>query len=789
MRLFSVVTLAGLLVSGCGDTKDDAEDGVVSGDDTGTINDDTSGPDPDDTGSSAVDADGDGYGADIDCNDDDASVNPGAEESCDGVDNNCDGSVDEGFPASTQYFPDADGDGYGSDADMVVSCEPIDGMITQGGDCDDTNEEVNPLGIELCDGLDNNCDGDTDGDSAANRDFFFPDADGDGFGVTEGFIQACDAPEGFTDNDTDCDDENGDVYPGAPEVCDEVDNNCDEVVDPPESDDATTWYRDADSDTFGNADVTETSCWGSEGFVADDSDCDDTDPTVNPDATESCDGEDEDCDGTIDEGFDTETYYHDYDGDGYGDPADSLVHCERPASYVTDSSDCDDSNYWRNPGLPELCDEIDNDCDEVVDEDIEDVTYYPDADGDLFGDASGEPYVHCAPIDGYVVDATDCDDTDPSINPLEIEVCNGADDNCNGELDEGLALETFFIDVDGDGYGVEDETIEACAVPDGYSELDTDCDDGESSTRPGAYEFCDEVDNDCDGDVDDDCGSSIILGTYESAVCEDTDGNLMQEGDRIRVNWNPNGTWCSSAAKGFEVGDGDGGYYEAVYPGSPWQQFTIEWSAGGSTFTHTGNYSGSSFTYDTACAGTLGDDETVAGAIHEYLMDDLTVTKTEIWEVEGVVSRIWFDVVNEGGDDVSDFDLMWAADWDQDMSISGSTTFATLNDVNEDDDFEGVEGGLLVIAEGPTSGRTTILGSCNGSTQVVGHTSPWSVDDDASLTDYDGSEVDAAAHWISRDLEIPAGDSVSFGLLMVVGEDVDEAVAAYIDQAPILCTE
>ena len=69
----------------------------------------------------------------------------------------------------------------------------------------------------------------------------------------------------------------------------------------------------------------------------------------------------------------------------------------------------------------------------------------------------------------------------------------------------------------------------------------------------------------------------------------------------------------------------------------------------------------STFTYDTACAGTLGDDETVAGAIHEFIMDDLTVTKTEIWEIEGLVSRVWFDVVNEGGDDVTDFRLMWAS--------------------------------------------------------------------------------------------------------------------------------
>ena len=191
--------------------------------------------------------------------------------------------------------------------------------------------------------------------------------------------------------------------------------------------------------------------------------------------------------------------------------------------------------------------------------------------------------------------------------------------------------------------------------------------------------------------------------------------------------------------------------------------------------------------------GTLGDDETVAGAIHEFIMDDLTVTKTEIWEIDGLVSRIWFDVVNEGGDDVTDFRLMWAVDWDQDMSDSSvSTTYSTINDVNDDGDFEGIDGGMMAISEGPSSGRTVILGSCNGDAQSLGYTSPWSRDIDdamAGMVDYDGSSVDAAAHWIASGLEIPVGDTLSFGLLVVVGEDADEAVEAYAEQAPILCTE
>ena len=783
MRWYAAFSIVFLCSFGCTDGKDEEAAGGVT-EDTSAVT--------DDTGSTSVDADGDGYDDSVDCDDQDAEINPGAEEACDGVDNNCDGDIDEGLPSAIEYYPDEDGDGYGDVDAMVISCEPVDGLITQGGDCDDTDEEVNPLGIEMCDGVDNNCDGEVDGDTAVDKDFFFPDADGDGYGVTDGFIQACDQPEGYADNDTDCDDENGDVYPDAIEVCDDLDNNCDGLTDPPESDDSATWYRDADSDTFGNADVTETSCWGSEGFVADDSDCDDTDPTVNPDGTETCDGEDEDCDGTVDEGFETETYYRDYDGDEYGDPADSIVYCERPAGYVTDNTDCDDENYWRNPGLPELCDSIDNDCDDVVDEDIEDVTYYPDSDGDGFGDGAGATVVDCAPPDGYVVDSSDCDDGDAAVNPLEVESCNDVDDNCSGEVDEGLELVTFYIDADDDGYGSPDVTTEACAVPDGYSGLDTDCDDDEPTSHPGAYEYCDDLDNDCNDEVDDDCGPSPILDAHEGAVCEDTSGNLEQEGDRMRVNWHPDGTWCNTSGRGFEIGDGDGGYYESVHPGTDWQEFAVEWEAGSASFQHSGNYAYlSTLTYDTACAGTLGD-ETVAGAIHEFIMDDITVTKTEIWEVDGLVSRIWFDVVNEGSDDVTDFRLMWAVDWDQDMSISSGTTYETLNDVNDEGDYDGVEDGRIAIAEVPTSGRTGIMGSCNGDTQSLGYTSPWKRDiDDAmdDMVDYDGESVDAAAHWIASELEIPVDGSLSFGLLVVVGEDVDEAIDAYTEQAPILCTE
>lgn len=115
-----------------------------------------------------VDADGDGWWAGSDCNDSDRSINPGASELCNGSDDDCDGTVDNN--AGDAYYPDVDGDGFTTDA-MVLSCTPVSGFITQGGDCNDNDPNVNPLGAELCNGLDDNCDGRVDE---------FSDSDGDG---------------------------------------------------------------------------------------------------------------------------------------------------------------------------------------------------------------------------------------------------------------------------------------------------------------------------------------------------------------------------------------------------------------------------------------------------------------------------------------------------------------------------------------------------------------------------------------------------------------------------------
>ena len=110
------------------------------------------------------------------------------------------------------------------------------------------------------------------------------------------------------------------------------------------------------------------------------------------------------------------------------------------------------------------------------------------------------------------------------------EVCNDIDDDCDGLVDdddddvESDGFSEFYQDLDGDGYGGESaKTAWACAVMDGFSEVNTDCDDDDASVSPGATEICDELDNDCDSWIDDDDDS--IVYTEDDYWFTDADGD------------------------------------------------------------------------------------------------------------------------------------------------------------------------------------------------------------------------------------------------------------------------
>jgi len=323
---------------------------------------------------------------------------------------------------------DADGDGSTADED-----------------CDDSDPDVHPGAEEICNALDDDCDGEIDEGAGA---LVYADADDDGWGNAEVTANACAPGDGWVDTVGDCDDTDASVHPDADEQCDDVDNDCDGDIDN-DAVDAFSWYVDDDGDGFGDPDVTVTACDAPSGAVdpALGDDCDDGEASVNPDADERCNGVDDDCDGDIDEdGVDAMSWYADGDGDGYGDPAVVSLSCEAPSGTVDPAAgdDCDDGDADIHPGAAEHCDGVDEDCDGDVDEDgevLDGSTWYLDADGDGYGDPA-HTLAACHLPSGYVADASDCEDGDASMHPGAEDVCDDKiDGNCDGEIDEGCDIE------------------------------------------------------------------------------------------------------------------------------------------------------------------------------------------------------------------------------------------------------------------------------------------------------------------------------------------------------------
>ena len=248
------------------------------------------------------------------------------------------------------YFDARDCDEDG-DGDAVLACG--------GGDCDDDDPARSSLAVELCNDVDDDCNGIVDD---------VDDADGDGFTLC-----------------TDCDDTDPEIRPGAPERCNGLDDDCDGSLGPDE--------LDGDGDGFSE-------CEG---------DCNELDPLIYPGALERCNGLDDDCDGLTDDAEDQDD--------------DAFTVCE----------DCDDTDRTTYPGAPEQCDGIDNDCDGVL----------PDAEADLDGD-------------GVALCELDCDDDDPDVFPGNREQCNAIDDDCDEIIDEAPACPCTRVEQFGDIYLVCD---------------------------------------------------------------------------------------------------------------------------------------------------------------------------------------------------------------------------------------------------------------------------------------------------------------------------------------------
>lgn len=321
-----------------------------------------------------------------------------------------------------------------------------------------SEEEIARFNDRDGDGLDHVVDCDDGNGNVKDTVPWYPDLDEDGFGDRDAQPkQACpnDPPAGYVQDATDCDDNNPMALPGGVEVCDlqNFDEDCDGDADDADAD-ATgkvTWYADDDGDSFGDeTDPGVLACdppGGTE--VLDNADCDDGRSDVNPDGTEICDPNDvdEDCNGFADDfdvGVDPNSriqYYDDNDGDGYGDPNEpGLIQCETPGAQAPNNADCNDNNGAINPGAQEVCDpaNVDEDCDVVA------------------------------------------DDADPSTSMATMTL--------------------WYEDVDGDGYGDENDLGNTRCDPSGSEVLDsTDCDDSRPDVNPGELEICDP------GNTDEDC--------------------------------------------------------------------------------------------------------------------------------------------------------------------------------------------------------------------------------------------------------------------------------------------
>ena len=330
-----------------------------------------------------------------DCDDHNNATWPGAPETPgDGIDSDCDGGE--------TCYADIDGDGFsaGEMASTDKDCTDVGELAAATTeDCDDAEAAVFPGAVEEpADGVDGDCDG---------EELCYLDADEDGYASGETVVSldlACDGPQELEiEEPLDCDDSDPQVYPTAPEpdCTDPTDYNCD----------GSAAYADADED----------------GYVACE-DCNDVNPQIHPGATETCDGEDQDCDGLADNAaVDATIWYRDGDEDGYGDATSSTTACEQPYGTAGLSGDCDDGAPLVYPGAPEICgDGVDSDCDGAGgpedDEDVDGLDWVaevalgtdacdPDTDGDGLQDGV-DPH----PLDPEV--------EDPWVSP-EPEGCSG----------------------------------------------------------------------------------------------------------------------------------------------------------------------------------------------------------------------------------------------------------------------------------------------------------------------------------------------------------------------------
>ncbi len=396
--------------------------------------------DPDD------DIDGDGLCADVDpcplgdnIADTDGDTIPDGCDLCEGFDDAIDADGDT-IPdqcdqcAGYDDLLDADNDSVPDDCDVCPNGPDLidsdgDGLMDGCDNCplasnlaqlDSDTDGVGDL-CDLCPGFDDTID--ADGDLVPNDcdNCIFDDNPNQDDGDLDTVGDVCDVCAGFDDLvDVDAD--------GIVDGCD----NCPAVANADQLDDD----QDAVGDVCDVCAGFDDNADGDEDGVANGCDICPYDALDDSDGDGVCDTDDR-CDG-FDDTLNS-------DGDGWPDDCDNCPLADNQNQQDNDEDtfgrecDCDDREATMNDDAPEICDGLDNDCDDEIDEDPTDgATYYNDSDADGEGDASQSLQACTLPY-GMVDNDRDCDDTNASVFTLATETCNEIDDNCNGEIDEGVA--------------------------------------------------------------------------------------------------------------------------------------------------------------------------------------------------------------------------------------------------------------------------------------------------------------------------------------------------------------
>lgn len=467
-----------------------------------------------------------------------------------GIDDNCDGNVDENCGQNgcmdvlacnynadatsddgTCTYPesefvncdglcinDADADGV-CDEQEVLGCTDVAACNFDETATDDNGTCVLPQ-EEICNNLDDNCDGEID---EFVTQTYYGDADGDGFGSSEEVTFACTIPAGYVSNADDCDD-------------------------------FSLTYMDSDGDGFGTSELNECGVFES-------GDCNDEDSNIYPQASEVCGNDiDENCDGSdeicVINGCMDVTACN-FNAEANNEDGSCTYPTE---SYLTCAGAC-----INDTDADGVCNEL-----EVIGcMDVNACNYDATATDNANCTYPAESYLNCAGVcindtdaDGVCdeVEVTGCTDVtacnydalatedDGSCILPTAEVCNEVDDNCNGEVDEFVTTE-FYLDGDNDGYGNISAAILSCTLPIGYvtnaddcddsmityEDLDadgfgstaivacgamnnTDCDDTNATINSAVFETCNNIDDDCNGVVDND----VLFTSYYTDA--DTDG-------------------------------------------------------------------------------------------------------------------------------------------------------------------------------------------------------------------------------------------------------------------------